>query len=344
MNRVFSTVSFRQPKVSVLGNLRLKNKIAFLFLFLEAMTTSCKAQTIADSLASDFRTAIAKNFSRHRTVNLYWEMNGSHGSTFTLGGKETDKIRKQDLHTIRFSTMIPVVKKGRFSLYSNLQYSNYHFQTLGSPSDIFVEGDYNHYQGGLSASYVASLLGFPLFLSSDVFVDAWNEGFGKLQGRFVASLIFKKGARTGLSAGLAGMTLGRIPCMLVFSYWHRFNNPNWSVDITLPSQLYLRYQIRKQRFSVGSSMTADNFYLHTNLSELPSVCYYSEVTMKPEALYEYIINKQFYFSVRAGLSVPVKSGLYTKNRKEIKLAGEAIGQNRSPVPFFNMGVSYSLFK
>lgn len=31
------------------------------------------AQVITDSLASDFRTFMAKNFTRYRTVNLHWE-------------------------------------------------------------------------------------------------------------------------------------------------------------------------------------------------------------------------------------------------------------------------------
>jgi hypothetical protein len=50
--------------------------------------------------------------------------------------------------------------------------------------------------------------------------------------------------------------------MLGFSYRHRFDNQDWSVNITLLSQLYLRYQIRNQRLLVGSLMTENNFYLH----------------------------------------------------------------------------------
>lgn len=324
--------------------LRLKSSITFLLLFFWGITIPCKAQTATDSLANDFRSVVAKNFSRYRTVNLYWEMKGSHHYTFASGGTEMEKARKRDLHTIRFSTMIPVVKKKRFSLYGNLQYSNYHFQIQGEPSDIFGQDDYSHYQGGLSASYFASLLGRPFLLSADVSVDGWNEGWGKLQGRFVAAMIFKRENKTGISVGLAAMTLGKIPVMPVFSYWHRFDNPDWSVDITLPSQLYLRYQIKNQRISVGSSMTGDNFYLHTDLSELPSVCYYSEVVIKPEVLYEYIINKHFYLSARTGISVPLKSGLYTKGRKEIKLTGEHLEQDRLLIPFFHVGISYSLFR
>ena len=91
-------------------------------------------------------------------------------------------------------------------------------------------------------------------------------------------------------------------------------------------------------------MATDNFYLHTSIPELPSVCYYSEFAIKPEILYEYIISNHFYLSARAGFSVPVKGALYTKSRKEIKFSGEEVKQDRSMIPFFHVGLSYSLFK
>lgn len=60
--------------------------------------------------------------------------------------------------------------------------------------------------------------------------------------------------------------------------------------------------------------------------------------------------KKFYISARAGISAPIKGGLYTKSRKELKIADttddgtEAFYKlERSAIPFFNIGVSYSLF-
>ena len=51
-----------------------------------------RAQVISDSLASDFRTFMAKNFSRYRTVNLYWEAKWAHDYTFSLDGQEVEKM------------------------------------------------------------------------------------------------------------------------------------------------------------------------------------------------------------------------------------------------------------
>lgn len=149
-----------------------------------------------------------------------------------------------------------------------------------------------------------------------------------------------------------GMTLySSTPILPVVTYWHRFGNPHLSLDITLPSQMYLRYQMRRQRLSVGASMNADNFYLKSDLEGTPQVYWYNEVVVKPEIHYEYIINQQFYLSAHVGFSALMKGGLYTKKRKELKIADEDNGGkesffklDRSAVPFFNVGVSYSLFK
>lgn len=311
------------------------------------------SQVINDSLAEDFRTLAAKNFSRYRTVNFSWEMTADHDYSFGLDGKEQEKGHKQTVHTLRFSTMVPIVKSHKASLYANVQYKSYNFESKGEePSLVFKDETYDYYAGGLNGSYYASLFNHPLILSADVFVDAWKKGWGEVQGRFVAMMVLKNTHTTNFSLGLMGMThFSSTPVLPVITYWHRFGNPNLSLDITLPSQMYLRYQMRHQRISVGASMSADNFYLKSDLEGASRVYCYQEAVVKPEIHYEYIINRQFYLSAHAGFSALVKGGLYTKKRKELKIAdAENAGKesffqlDRSAAPFFNVGVSYSLFK
>ena len=120
----------------------------------------------------------------------------------------------------------------------------------------------------------------------------------------------------------------------------------------MPSQFYLRYQMKNQRLSVGAFMSGESFYLETKLDDVPSVCYYSDAVLKPEVCYEYIIGKHLYLTAHAGVSMVMKGGLYRKNRKGIKVKGDdgksdiepLVKQDRSPIPFFNIGISYSLFK
>ena len=98
-------------------------------------------------------------------------------------------------------------------------------------------------------------------------------------------------------------------------------------------------------------MSADEFYLKSDVESASRVYLYRETVMKPKIHYEYIINRQFYLSAHVGYSALIKGGLYTKKRKELKIVDEEDGGkasffhlDRFAVPFFNVGVSYSLFK
>ena len=315
------------------------------------------AQVNNDSLADDFRSLAAKNFSRYRTVNFSWEMNADHDYNFGLDRKEQEKGRKQAVHTLRFSTMVPIVKSHKASLYANVQYRSYNFESKDKEqnnelSGIFREESYDYYEGGLDGSYYASLFNRPLVLSAEVKMDGWKKGWGELQGCISAMMVLKNTNTTNISLGLLGMThFSSTPVLPIITYWHRFANPNLSLDITLPSQMYLRYQMRHQRISVGASMSADELYLKSDVEGASRVYLYREVVVKPEVLYEYVINRQFYLSARVGYSALIKGGLYTKKRKELEITDEENGGkesfyqlDRSAVPFFNVGVSYSLFK
>lgn len=318
----------------------------------------CGAQVITDSLADDFRTFAAKNFSRYRTVNLFWKTKWAHDYTFELDGKDVEKRRKKNLHTLRFSTMVPILKLKNVSLYANLQYARYQFQTYDidnmiAPSDIFHRNAYDYFNGGLNGSYYIGIFGKPLVLSLCVSVDAWNEGWGKVYGTASALVVFKKTERTSFSAGVMGMTLfNSMPFLPVIAWWHRFNNPDLSIDVAMPGQFYLRYQVGRQRISAGAAMSSESFYLKSDLEGTSRTYYYSDAVLEPEIHYEYIISRHFYLSAHAGVSMVMKGGLYKKNRKGIKVKNEdgkaevepLMKQDRSPIPFFNVGISYSLFK
>ena len=325
-------------------------------LFLFFLPLCLWAQNPEDSLASESRAFAAKNISRYRTLNISYETKWAHDYTFALDGNEVEKGRKKDLHTLRFSTMIPVLKLRRMSLYANFRGAHYLFDHYGEgdfSSQIFSNDHYNYYYGGFNGSYYMNLFNRPLIISAEVAIDGWDKGWGILQGRFSAVMMVKNKARTKFSAGLAGMTLfSSIPVMPVFTFWHQFNNPNLSVDIILPSQMYLRYQMSNQRISVGSSMSADGYYLRSSICGSQTTYYYSDAMLKPEIHYEYIINRHFYLSAHAGLAMVMKGGLYTKSRKGVRVKNgdgksetePVVKQSHSPVPFFNVGVSYSLFK
>ena len=242
----------------------------------------------------------------------------------------------------------------KVSLYANIDYSCYIIrnQPNNEPA-LFQEDTHNYYNGGFTGAYYTSLFHRPLILSTIVSVDAWEKGWGKLQAKMAAMTVLKQSERTKFSVGFFGMSLYHsVSIFPVIAFWYRFSNPIWSLDLTPPSQMYLRYQINFHRVSIGTTKGTDNFYAQTSLVGAPSVCYFSEVVMKPEVQYEYIINRHFYLTAHIGLSMVLKSALYNKNQKDVELTNEngertkapILEQDRSPVPFINVGLSYSLFK
>lgn len=328
--------------------------MAFAVLLLLAANCHCvQAQEGNDSLAYDFRSFVARNFSRHRTMNFNYETTASHNITLTAAdGNAIEKGRRQDIHVMRFSTMAPLLKKRKASLYASFQYASYCFQgSEHQPSTVFHERANDHFAGGFAGSFYTNLFGRPVVLSANVSADASKHDLGKIYGSISAMTVLKTSQNTAFTLGLFGMTLyNSIPVLPLIAYWHRFSNPDWSVDITLPSQIFLRYQFRNQRLSAGMSMGSNGFYLRPAVETLPKVCYYSESAFKPGLCYEFIINRHFYLSVSAGLSIPLKAGLYTKSRKGIDSSGNIGGSDpliklsRQAQPCFSMGLSYSLFK
>lgn len=317
-----------------------------------------------DSIAKEVRSLSAKNFSSRRTLNLFWEAKASHHYTNSFGNHEIEEGKKRNLNTINFSAMLPVVKTGKVSVYASLQYNCVMFDTRLPNTEALSENKYEYYSGGVDASYYTDLFGGPFIVSANLAYDAWSKGAGIPTGRFTVISVLKRSKNTSVSAGLAAMFPSVKALVLpVFTYWHRFGNPHWSVDITLPSQLYMRYQHGRQRVSLGTVMTSESYYVRTptNVSALGqqlkmpglSTCYYSESMIKPELQYEYLVGKHFYLTAHAGVAFLLKGGLYKKDRKGITVENEygydsdlkpIVSVDHKPLPFFNLGISYSIFE
>lgn len=328
----------------------MKRLVICLMILLTTLMTTATAQTAADTVKQGVRSYIARNFSQARTFNLYWETSPSHDYTLTQKGNEIEKGRMTDIHTIKFAATVPVLLLKNFSLFANGQFNSYQFETTSNENNgesvLFSKNDggYNYYEGTVVGTYRTRIGGKPLMLIASAFGDGWNEGFGKAQGMFSAIMIFKQSPTSSFSAGLYGMTLyEKIPMFPIIAYWHQFNQ-NLSVDVTLPSRAYMRLQFsNKHRFSLGASLGSEHFYLKPGMKDVPEEAFFNKSTIKPELVYEYIIDKHFYLIARAGGSAIIGGGIYGTNRKGID--GDPYVKFKQPMtPFFNVGFSYNIFK
>lgn len=327
----------------------MKRSVISLIILLATLATTTTAQTSTDSLARGVRSFVARNFSQIRTFNLYWETTPDHDYTLRQNGKEIENGKFRSVNTVKLSATIPVLLLKNFSLYANGQFNSYQFEASnkinGNESAIFSKNEdgYNYYEGSVTGTYRTRAVGKPLILVASALGDGWHKGFGKAQGMFSAIMVFKQSPTTSFSVGLYGTTLyEKIPVIPIITYWHGFT-PNLSVDIALPSRSYLRYQHNNHRFSAGASLSSEHFYMESGMENLPEVSFFSRATIKPEIVYEYIINKHFYLIARAGGSALINGGFYGTNRKGID--GDPYVKFKQPMtPFVNVGFSYNLFK
>lgn len=330
----------------------MKKSVVCLLVLLIAVaaTAQAQAQTQSDSLKRGVRRYIARNFSEVRTLNLYWETSSSHDYTLLQRGNEIEKGRMSDVNSIKFAVTVPVLLLKKFSLYANGQFSSYQFEATnnehGGESVLFTrnKNGYNYYEGTVTGTYRTRLGSKPLILTATAFGDGWDKGFEKAQAMFSAISVLKQSRATSFAVGVFGMTLyDKIPVFPLIIYSHQFN-PNWNVDLTLPSKAYMRYQFsNSHRFSLGASLGSDHFYLKPEMKDLPEVSFFNKTTIKPEFVYEYIINEHFYLIARTGVSAMINGGVYGTNRKGMD--GDPYLKFKEPVtPFLNLGFSYNIFK
>lgn len=302
-----------------------------------------------DSVAKGVRKYVARNFSEARTINLYWNTSMSHDYTLKRNGQKIEDGESKDIHTINFSATVPILLLKNASIYANGQFNSYQFDAFNNTdngeSTLFTKNDggYSFYEGSISGNYRFRIGNKPVMLMASLLGDGWDKSFEKVSGMLSAILILKQSNTSNLSVGLYGTTLyDKIPVIPIVTYAHQFT-PSLSIDITLPSRAYLRYQFKNShRLSIGTSMYSEQFYMATNIEGLPKTSYFRKTSIRPEIVYEYIINNHFYLSARGGASKLIKGGLYKTNRKGVD--GDPYVEYTEPVtPFFNLGFSYNIF-
>lgn len=329
----------------------MKKLLLITVIFLNVVAV-VKAQTVSeDSVKTEVRRYTARNFSEERTFNLYWETSPSHNYTLEQNGEKIEKGRMRYEHVIKFSTIIPVIDKKKFTL--NVKgYANFHKfearnEVTGSSSVIYKGEDdlFNYYKAELNASYIFNVFNKPLILRAAISGDGWHKGIEKMDGSLTALYLLKNSERTKFYVGMHLMALyDKIPASVIVIYTHQFNK-NWGVDISLPSRAFLRYQFcNRHRLSMGNLLESDQYYYKPEMEGLPETVLFKSTNLKAELDYEYILNKRFFFIVRGGVNKTIKSGFYKTNRKG-NGDGDPLMEYTQPfTPFFYLGFSYNIFK
>ena len=128
-----------------------------------------------------------------------------------------------------------------------------------------------------------------------------------------------------------------VPAFLTFSYEHKFKN-GWIADVILPKQIYLRKGVMTNgRFSIGSELSGSSFYFY-NQEKTYS---FSQMEINSGVLYDHCFGKSFIGSFKTGLRYVPMSRISEKNQS----VNDYISSTKpKPSLYFNLGVSYNLFK
>lgn len=323
--------------------------LSFVCLLSFSQMSYGQVKSVNDSIGKSVRKYAARNFSQARTFNLYWNSSLNHDYTLKRDGKVLEDGRIKNVQTLGLAVTLPIIIKKKISIYTNGRYNYYQFDAYSNQtkqkSEYFTKNSsgYSFYEVSLAGSYRFLIDNKPVMLMGYILGDGWNNRFEKVSGSLSAVVLLKKSSTTSMSIGLYGTTLfDKIPAFPIFVYSHLFT-PNFNVDMTLPSQAYFRYQFRNsQRFSIGTSLSSEHFYMSSNITNLPKTTYFRKTLIKPELVYEYIIDKHFYLNARAGVYKVISGGIYKTNRKKLN-DGYEIKYKEPLTPYVSVGCSYNIF-
>lgn len=326
-------------------------KLFITVVFLNVIVGATAQIISADSVKAEVRRYTVRNFSEERSFNLYWETSPNHDYTMKRDGENIENGKMRNEHTIKFSTIIPVIDKKKFTF--NIKgYANFHkFETESNMADatsIIYKGEedvFSYYKAELNASYIFNVFNKPLILRAAISGDGWNKGIEKMDGSLTALYLLKSSERTKLYVGMHFMVLyDKVPATPLIMFSHQFNR-NLNADISLPNRAFLRWQFaNSHRLSIGGMIEGEQYYYKPEIEGLPETTLFKYSNLKAELDYEYIINKRFFFIARGGVTKPFKSGFYKTNRKGNGDGDPLMEYSQPLTPFFYLGFSYSLFK
>lgn len=325
-------------------------KVYFPLLFL-LLFSYAEAQGQTDSLGHLAKKYVIRNFPAIRTLDIQYEQNTSSDYTLKWKGKSFEKGTVGHLSKLKLSSTLPVYKTKRLAIYGNLRYNYYTFDAdhpgISSPngSPLFPdrENDFHYWEISANATYRARLFKKPVVYTVNVAGDGSEKGFEKVRGLMVATMVVKRTPSTVISVGLIAMlNTGSIyPVLPVFTYWHKFGDSPWVLDIGGPGYAYFRRSFTKNdRFSVGVSMNNEHFYIRTKSDLLPKTCYFSKNELKTGIMYEYQWGKHLCLTARAGGITSFRSRLFDKKRINRK---PYVAYTQHINAFFNLGLSCNLF-
>ncbi len=145
--------------------------------------------------------------------------------------------------------------------------------------------------------------GRPLISTASLYVATSDIGrIDKFSGILTSTLVFQNKPQTRYTLGLVVLAdlSTSTPLFPIVSYWHRFKDPSWELNVVLPKEAFIRKgNVLGGWVSAGTELISKNYFLY----ELPERegTYENRFTELQTGLkYEYIFKNGLMLSAGAG--------------------------------------------
>ena len=189
--------------------------------------------------------------------------------------------------------------------------------------------------------YRSTLWNRPLIHSASVIIASPNVfDVKKVFAMVSSSVVFVKGPQTrytlGLALALDPSTI--IPVLPLVTYWHRFDNPFWEIDIVLPQKIALRRaNFLKGWFTVGTELCGNGFFA-TESTNRQGNYEYRYTDLYSGVGYERLVGKLL-IGARTGFRSTIQGRMlkvYNRNNDYL------FDTKNNTVPYLNLSISLAI--
>lgn len=270
-----------------------------------------------------------------------------NNAEYTQRDRNKNIIGEGQAQTTRFRAFasMPVYQKEKIVISTNVLYthesiSNYTKTQVSGPltkSTIQI----NDVDLTLSGVYRGILWKRPVIHTANIIVSSPNLiHVKKVSAMASSSMIFVKGVQTRYSLGLLFVLdpVIAVPVIPMFTYWHRFDNPLWELDVVLPQKIMLRRSdFLNGWLSIGTELYGNSFFTPES-TQLPGNYEYRYADLFSGVGYERMLGKLI-VGVRTGFRSTVQGRMlkvYNRNKDYV------FDTKNKTVPYFNLHISWAV--
>ena len=324
----------------------MKKKICFLFL-----CTSIQILAQEKTSMKTFGKSVTDKFPTTRIFDIQYEQLGATEFNSKLLGEKFEQGRIDDHNRLKIAFNLPfyVSNSKRFILTSSLRYKyesyafdNRETNTLSGPFPNEKE-DFHYFAGAISATYMSKLFNKPIIYNATTTIDGNQENIQRIKGFVSATLVLKKTASTTITIGALVMMdpSSIIPITPLFTYNHKFKNSTWDIDFILPQRLLFRRDLFENgRFSLGTELNSENFYLNLKAKPLTGIYELNQLELKSGITYEHRFSAKVHGLFKVGINNIINTRITERGERTTKYVYE---HKENPQAYFRLGISYNPF-